>query len=119
MIVATGDVKFLADSQLTLRPGARLTLYCAHVLVVQDRAKVNIGGDPGKLLIHYSGTSRIEIKSSSAFCGTLRAPLSEVKVKDLSNFYGWCYSYRFISDNHAKVHCDSANSTRAEWIEGR
>jgi hypothetical protein len=119
VIVATGDVKFTGDAQLTIRPGARLTIYCSHVVVAQDRVKVNVGGDPRGLLVNYSGTTRIEVRNSSALCATLRAPLCEVKVKDTSNFYGWCYAYRFVTDNHGKIHCDSANSTRAEWIEGR
>jgi hypothetical protein len=120
VIIVTGNLKFLSDAQITLRPNARLTLYClGKTVTIQDRVKVNIGGDPTKFLLYYPGTSRIEMRNSAAFCATIRAPLAEVKVKDTANFYGWCYAFRFTTDNHGKVHCDSANSSRAEWIEGR
>jgi hypothetical protein len=119
VVNAGGDVRFVADSQLRLRPGASLTIYCSNVLEARDRVKINDGGDPAKLIIEYSGNSNVVARNTASFCGTLRAPSAQVEIKESAQFYGRCYALRFISEKFAKVHCDSSGSNRSEWVEGR
>jgi hypothetical protein len=118
IIVVTGKTLFRDNALLRLRPGARLTLYCATGLVVRDNAQVNLNGDPDLLNINYSGSVQTRLLGQSSLCATLRAPLSEVRAIGSAQIFGSIFSKRLLVNNSAKIHYDDTGVGRMAWIEG-
>jgi hypothetical protein len=116
-LILTGDFVVCKNARLVLRPDATLTVYCPTNVKIVDSARVNAGGDPGRLTISSPITPKIELKNTVSVTATLLAPLAELKVNDSAEFVGAFAGRRLKLDHTGKFHCAQNQNGPIIWLE--
>jgi hypothetical protein len=116
-LILTGDFKVSDHARLVLAPDASLTVFCAGNVVITGQARINLDGDPGRVIISAPAAAKIEINDKVQLCATLLAPLAELKLKDMADLYGAFAGRRLIVEGSAKVHCPETQAGSITWLE--
>ncbi len=114
----TGALKLRNRGQLRLRPDARLTIFCQGVAEAIDDSRLNAGGDPSRVVINLQGTT-IALRNDAEVCATIIAPAAQMSVTDSSDLFGSYMGKRLKVQSQGKVHYNTSERKRVNWIEQR
>jgi len=98
------DIILKNSAQLSLAPGAEVTIYVTGDIELKNSSAVNIGGAPSDLLILSQGD--IVLKNSGDIFAAFYAPEGNADLRNSGEFYGSIVATDIIAHNSARFHYD-------------
>ena len=107
-ILAHKSVNFADDAQLTLLPGARLTLYFKSQIDVRNNSQLNVNtADASRFTIYNLTANTMSVWDQSVLYATVRFPTGSIALKDNSQLCGSFAGYRILIQDTAKFSQDT------------
>jgi fibro-slime domain-containing protein len=105
---------FVIDNyaQLTLSPGASLTIYIKKSFVMKNNVSINTNTyTPSKLKIINLGTETMKIDNSVELYAQITSPFATLELSNNTNFYGSFAGLGLSIDNSAGFHIEGTSDT--------
>ncbi len=109
-IVCSGILTLRNNSQINLRPGARLRIYTlGDVVISYNVAEVNTNTmDPSLVTWYHMSTSPFNIQNNSKIVATIVAPNAELQIMNNGHLYGNFKGKSLWMGNNGELHIDTA-----------
>jgi len=92
------------SASLQLAPGAKVTIYVAGDININNSAEINVGGESGDLMIYSKGS--LYLKNSGTIKAVFYNPEGTADLRNTGEFYGSIVANDIIAHNSANFHYD-------------
>ena len=109
-MVLTSGVYFFSsiilknNADLTLAPGAEVTIYVDGDVELKNSSSVNVGGAPADLMIYSSGD--FVLKNSGDISAVFYSPDGTGDLRNSGEFFGSIITNDIVAHNSANFHYD-------------
>ncbi|MCH7689679.1 MAG: pilus assembly PilX N-terminal domain-containing protein [candidate division Zixibacteria bacterium] len=106
------------NSQVTIAPGAEVTIYVTGDILFSQQSTINDGGNPMDLMIFSQG-SALTFKQDNTFYGTFYGPDATIEYDQTSQIYGALVGSTINVAKDACFHYDRRLSEFVKGVTGR
>lgn len=109
-VVLTGGTYYFSSfilknsADLSVAPGASVTIYVTGDIEIKNSGGTNVGGDPADLIFYSQGD--IVLKNSSELRGVFYSSEGEGDLRNSADFYGSVVAQNIVVHNSANFHYD-------------
>jgi hypothetical protein len=98
------SITLMNAASLKVAPGAEVTIYVSGNIEIKNSAEINVGGNPGDVMIYSQGD--LYLKNSGDIAALFYNPAGTADLRNTGEFTGSIVAYDIVCHNSANFHYD-------------